>query len=288
MLKNYIKIAWRNLMKNKSFSLINIIGLAIGMAGALLIALWLQNMLTMDRFHEKGDRLHVLSNRDEFQGDKSAWAFTPKILGPSLSADFPDIETFTRYNESGQFLTTFKDKKLIANTVFIDPGFFKMFSLPFVKGEQNIRFDNPKGLVLTESYAKALFGSEDPIGKSVRIDSVNQVSVQAVLKDLPSNSSFKFDILLPFEYAKIIGYVDDNWSNNSLTNYVLLKKGVSLTAFNSKIRTYLRDHINASNKAAGYQSARNTGEIFAFPYPDSFLYNSGKGGNYTSGRIDIV
>ncbi len=288
MLKNYIKIAWRNLMKNKSFSLINIIGLAIGMAGALLIALWLQNMLTMDRFHEKGDRLHVLSNRDEFQGDKSAWAFTPKILGPSLSADFPDIETFTRYNESGQFLTTFKDKKLIANTVFIDPGFFKMFSLPFVKGEQNIRFDNPKGLVLTEIYAKALFGSEDPIGKSVRIDSVNQVSVQAVLKDLPSNSSFKFDILLPFEYAKIIGYVDDNWSNNSLTTYVLLKKGVSLTAFNSKIRTYLRDHINASNKAAGYQSARNTGEIFAFPYPDSFLYNSGKGGNYTSGRIDIV
>jgi len=101
------------------------------------------------------------------------------------------------------------------------------------------RSERPKGLVLTEIYAKALFGSEDPIGKSVRIDSVNQVSVQAVLKDLPSNSSFKFDILLPFEYAKIIGYVDDNWSNNSLTTYVLLKKGVSLTAFNSKIRTYL-------------------------------------------------
>lgn len=110
MIKNYIKIAWRNLMKNKSFSLINIIGLAIGMAGALLIALWLQNMLTMDRFHEKGNRLYVLSNRDEFQGDKSAWAYTPKILAPSLAADFPDIETFTRYNEGHQFLTTFKEK----------------------------------------------------------------------------------------------------------------------------------------------------------------------------------
>lgn len=158
MLKNYIKIAWRNLMKNKSFSLINIIGLAIGMAGALLIALWLQNMLTMDRFHEKGDRLHILSNRDEFQGEKSAWAYTPKILAPSLAADFPDIEAFTRYNEGSQFLTTFKEKKLIANTVFVDPGFFKMFSLPFAKGEQNIKFDNPKGLVLTERYAKALFG----------------------------------------------------------------------------------------------------------------------------------
>ncbi|MNK56190.1 Macrolide export ATP-binding/permease protein MacB [compost metagenome] len=288
MIRNYIKIAWRNLMKSKSFSLINIIGLAIGMAGALLIALWLQNMLTMDRFHEKGNRIYSLNNRDEFRGDKSAWSYTPKILAPSLAADFPDIEEFTRYNEGYQFLTTFKEKKLIANTVFVDPGFFKMFSFPFIKGDQNVRFDNPKGLVLTESYAKALFGDLDPIGKSVRIDSVNQVAVQAVLKDLPSNSSFKFDILLPFEYAKTIGYVDDNWSNNSISTYVLLKESTSLTAFNDKIRTYLRDHINTSNKAEGRLSPRNTGEIFAFPYPDSFLYNSGKGGNYTSGRIDIV
>ncbi len=288
MISNYIKIAWRNLMKNKSFSITNIIGLAIGMAGALLIVLWLQNMLTMDRFHEKGNRLHVLSNRDEFKGDKSAWAYTPKILGPSLAADFPDIEAFTRYNAGHEFLTTFKEKKLIANTVFVDPGFFKMFSFPFMKGEQNVKFDHPKGVVLTESYAKSLFGDEDPIGKSVRIDSVNQVDVQAVMKDIPSNSSFRFDMLLPFEYAKIIGYVDDNWSNNSISTYVLLKDGASLTAFNTKIKTYLRDHINASNKAEGRLSAKNTGEIFAFPYPDSFLYNNGKGGNYTSGRIDIV
>lgn len=288
MIKTYIKIAWRNLLKNKAFSAINILGLAIGMTGALLIALWLQNMLSMDRFHEKGNRIYSLNNRDEFQGEKSAWSYTPKILAPSLAADFPDIEEFTRYNEGYQFLTTFKEKKLIANTVFVDPGFFKMFSFPFIKGNQNVRFDNPKGLVLTESYAKALFGDLDPIGKSVRIDSVNQVAVQAVLKDLPSNSSFKFDILLPFEYAKTIGYVDDNWSNNSISTYVLLKESTSLTAFNDKIRTYLKDHINTSNKAEGRLSPRNTGEIFAFPYPDSFLYNSGKGGNYTSGRIDIV
>jgi putative ABC transport system permease protein len=288
MMKTYIKIAWRNLMKNKSFSLINIIGLAIGMAGALLIALWLQNMLTMDRFHEKDDRLYVLSNRDEFQGDKYAWTYTPKILGPSMAADFPEIEAFTRYDEGNKFLTTFGDKKLIANTVFVDPGFFKMFSFPLVKGSNNIQFDNPKGLVLTESYAKALFGDEDPIGKSVKIDSVNQVAVQAILKDLPTNSSFKFEILLPLAYAKTIGYVDDNWSNNSISTYVLLKEGASLTAFNSKIKTYLRDHINAKNKAEGSLSARNTGEIFAFSYPDSFLYNNGKGGNYTSRRIDIV
>ncbi|RKO69581.1 FtsX-like permease family protein [Sphingobacterium puteale] len=288
MINTYIKIAWRNLLKNKAFSAINILGLAIGMAGALLIALWLQNMLGMDRFHEKGDRLYIMSNRDEYQGEKSAWTFTPKILGLSMATDFPDIEAFTRYDEGNQFLTTFQDKKLIANTVFVDPGFFNMFSLPLLQGSNNIRFDNPKGLVLTESYAKALFGNEDPIGKSVKIDSVNQVTVQAILKDLPSNSSFKFDILLPFAYAKTIGYVDENWGNNSLRTYILLKKGISLSDFNTKIRTYSRDHINAANKAEGNKSAKYTGEIFAFPFQDSFLYNNGKGGNYTSGRIDIV
>jgi ABC-type antimicrobial peptide transport system permease subunit len=288
MIKTYIKIAWRNLLKNKAFSVINILGLAIGMAGALLIALWLQNMLGMDRFHEKSDRLYIISNRDEFQGEKSAWAYTPKIMAPSMATDFPDIEAFTRYDEGNQFLTTFGDKKLIANTVFVDPGFFNMFSFPLVKGLNNIRFDSPKGLVLTESYAKALFGDEEPIGKSVKIDSVNQVTVQAVLKDLPSNSSFKFDILLPFAYAKTIGYVDDNWGNNSISTYILLKKGSSLSDFNTKIRTYSRDHINTVNRVEGNQSAKYTGEIFAFPFKDSFLYNSGKGGNYTSGRIDIV
>lgn len=288
MVKNYIKIAWRNLLKNKSFSTINILGLAIGMAGALLIALWLQNMLSMDRFHEKGDRLYIVSNRDESQGEKWAWTMTPKILGPSIAADFPDIEAFTRYDEGNQFLTTFKEQKLVASTAFVDPEFFKMFSLPLKKGQNNIEFDNPNGLVLTESYAKALFGDEDPIGKSVKIDSINQVSVQAVLQDLPSNSSFRFDMLLPFDYAKKIGYVDDNWGNNSISTYILLKGGVSLSAFNDKIRTYSRDHINTINAERGYQSAKNTAEIFAFPYPDSFLYNSGKGGNYASGRIDVV
>lgn len=288
MIQNYIKIAWRNLLKNKSFSITNIIGLAIGMTGALLIMLWLQNMLTMDRFHEKDDRLYIMSNRDEFKGDKSAWTFTPKILGPSLATDFPDVEAFTRYDEGNQFLTAFKEKKLMANTVFVDPGFFKMFSFPVLKGKNNIQFDSPKSVVLTESYAKALFGDEDPIGKSVKIDSVNQVAVQAVLKDLPSNTSFRFDILLPFEYAKTIGYVDQNWSNNSVSTYILLKKGTPITAFNNKIKTYSRDHINTSNQKEGKSSAKNTGEIFAFPYKNAFLYNSGKGGDFTSGRIDVV
>jgi len=283
MIKNYLKIAFRNLKKNKGFTAINIIGLAIGMAGALMILLWLQNMLTMDRFHEKSERLYIISNRDHVQGSDWAWINTPKILGPSMAHDFPDIESFSRYDPFQQFLTTYKDKKLKSKVAFVDPGFFNMFSLPIVKGEKENLFKDPNSIVLTEKYAKALFSDEDPIGKTIKIDSVNQVTVQAVMKDLPNNTDFLFESLMPWEYAKSIGYVDDNWSNNSINTYVLLKEGVSVDEFNKKIKTYSRDHINNGN-----EYTKNTGEIFAFPFKDTYLYNKGEGGAYTSGRIDLV
>ncbi|MBE8715558.1 ABC transporter permease [Sphingobacterium hungaricum] len=283
MIKNYFKTAWRNLLKNKAFSIINIIGLAIGMTGALLIALWLQNMLTMDRYHEKGDRLYIISNRDTDQGKLWAWVSTPKILGPSISTDFPEIENYSRYDDYNFFLTTFKEQKIISRTAFVDSGFFQLFTMPVLKGDINQVFDDPYSIVLTESYAKSLFGDEDPIGKIIRIDSVDQVAVKAVLKDLPANTQFKFQSLLPWSYARKIGYVDDNWSNNSIFTFILLKKDAMLEAFNQKIKKYISDHVNT-----GDNYIKNTGEIFAFPFRDMYLYNKGEGGNYTSGRIDLV
>lgn len=276
-------MAFRNLKRNKGFSAINIIGLAIGMAGALLILLWLQNMLTTDRFHEKNDRLYIISNRDNYQGSQWAWTNTPKILGPSMAHDFPDIEGFSRYDPFQQFLTTYKDKKLKSKVAFVDPDFFNMFTFPIIKGEKKNLFKEPNSIVLTQKYAKTLFADEDPIGKTIKIDSVNQVTVQAVIKDLPNNTDFKFESLLPWAYAKSIGYVDDNWVNNSVSTFILLKEGTSVDVFNKKIKTYSRDHINIGNE---YTKA--TGEIFAFPFKDIYLYNKGEGGDYKSGRIDLV
>ena len=112
MFTSYIKIAIRNLKKNKGFTTINIIGLSLGMAGALLITLWLQNMLTMDRYHEKNDRLYTISNRDGIQGSKHAWVYTPKILGEELGKTYADIESYSRYSGNNNFLTTYNDKKL--------------------------------------------------------------------------------------------------------------------------------------------------------------------------------
>ncbi|OYD47034.1 ABC transporter permease [Sphingobacterium cellulitidis] len=287
MLKNYIKIAWRNLMKNKGFTAINIVGLAIGMAGALMILLWLQNMLTMDRYHEKSDRLYVMSNRDEHQGSKFAWVYTPKILGPSMKEEFPDIETYSRYSGENYFLTTYQDKKLKTKLSFVDPGFFNMFSFPIAKGEKTNLLNDLKSIVITAKKAKDLFGDEEPIGKIIKIDSVDQVKVQAVIEDIPSNSSFDFEGLISWEYAKSINYYDENWNNNSIFTYILLKNELSLSDFNNKIKSFTRDHINGDNNSSS-SAIRSTVDIFAYPYKDQFLYNNGKGGEFKSGRIDLV
>lgn len=283
MINNYIKIAWRNLLKNKAFSSINIIGLAIGMAGALLIALWLQNMLSMDRFHKKGDRLYVISNRDMNQGQMWAWVNTPKIMGPTLKKDFPDIEKFTRYDQFNNFLTTYNNKKIVSQVAFVDPGFFDMFSFPIVKGNKNKLLQNANSVVLTQKFAETLFGNSDPVGKTIKIDSVNLVTVDAVLQDLPNNTSMQFDYLLSWEYAKKIGYTDDNWQNNSIETYVLLRETTPLEAFNNKIRLVSQNHINVGNN-----EIRSTNEIFAFPYQDAYLYNKSVNGTYTAGRIQLV
>ncbi|MGB7528178.1 ABC transporter permease [Sphingobacterium cellulitidis] len=287
MLKNYLKIAWRNLLKNKGFTAINIVGLAIGMAGALMILLWLQNMLTMDRYHEKSDRLYIMSNRDEHQGSKFAWVYTPKILGPSMKEEFPDIETYSRYSGENYFLTTYQDKKLKTKLSFVDPGFFNMFSFPIEKGEKTNLLNDPKSIVITAKKAKDLFGDDDPIGKIIKIDSVDQVKVQAVIEDIPSNSSFDFEGLISWEYAKSINYYDENWNNNSIFTYILLKNEVSLSDFNNKIKSFTRDHINGDNNSSS-SAIRSTVDIFAYPYKDQFLYNNGKGGEFKSGRIDLV
>jgi len=283
MIKNYIKIAWRNLLKNKTFSSINIIGLAIGMAGTLLIALWLQNMLSMDRFHEKSDRLFIISNHDLYQGEMQAWTNTPKIMGPILKSDYPEIESFSRIEDGNKFLTTYGDKKLVSNASFVDPGFFNMFSYPLLKGDKTNLLKDANSVVITEKFAKSLFGDEDPIGKSIKVESNNLVTVQAIIKDPTSYSSIQFDYLLSWDFAKKLGFVDENWSNNSTYTYILLKEGTSLQEFNDKIKLVSQNHINVGNN-----EIKSTNEIFAFPYKDTYLYNKSINGSYTAGRIQLV
>src|SRR3954464_7313473 len=135
MFKNYFKITWRGLMKNKFYSFINILGLTIGMASAILILLWIQNEMSHDRFYEKTDRIYVANNRDKVNGKTAAWHTTPAPMGLAIKQDYPEVEDVVRVQEyAANFLLTVGDKHFSLHGEFADSGFFNMFSFPLLEG----------------------------------------------------------------------------------------------------------------------------------------------------------
>ncbi|MGX5690074.1 ABC transporter permease [Arcticibacter tournemirensis] len=281
MIRNYFIAAWRNLLKNKAFSFINIAGLAIGMASAILIFLWIQNQLSHDRFHEKTDRIYVANNRDRNpEGELWAWQWTPKILGPTLKNTYPEVEDFARANDCSFYLTL-GDKQLQSDGLFTDPGFLNIFSFPLKEGNIREALNSNNKIVLTKKLAKKFFGESNPLGKVIRIDSTDNMIVSGVLKDLPNNTLFRFEYILPWSYMKKLDWDDSNWGNNSVRTFILLKPGSSQQAFDNKIKNITINHTSNNNYKA-------TTEVFTQPLADSWLYSESVNGQYTRGRIESV
>lgn len=280
MLKNYLKVAWRSLIRNFSFSIINILGLAIGMASAILILLWVQNEMSHDRFHAKKDRLYRLNNRDSFNGEVWAWPTTPKAMVPALKQEYPDVEDAVRVNDA-RFLFTVGDKHINLDGVFTDPGFLTTFSFPLVQGLTNALNGN-YNIVLTRKGAEKLFGDEDAMGKVVRLDSTDNFTVAGVLADLPNNTVFEFDYLLPWSYMKKLGWDDTAWGNNSIQSFVVLKPGVKQAEFDKKIDQITIKHRNSANDNGG------STHVFTQLFSDTWLYSKAENGKYVGGRISMV
>ena len=251
MLRNFFIVAFRNIGRNKIFSTINILGLAIGMASAMLIGLWIADEFSFDRFHAKEDRLYMM-HRQETEGRNATLNWTPKVLAPTLKSDFPDIEDVARW-ENINFLMSVGDHHFNSPGNVTDSGFLKMFSFPILEGNPNGALVNATDIVITESFAKKLFGKESALGKQIRIDSANLVTVKAVLKDLPDNSQFQFDYLLPWAYLEKLGWSDNYWENNSVTTFYTLKPGVSGKSFDAKVRDLLvQKHQERKNPCDRY------------------------------------
>jgi putative ABC transport system permease protein len=281
MISNYFKIMWRGLMRNKFYSSINILGLTIGMASAILILLWIQNEMSHDRFHAKIDRLYTINNQDIVSGKMLAWKTTPKPLGPAVKKDFPEVEDAVRINDFGaNFLLTVDDKHFSLHGDFVDAGFLNMFSFPLLEGNANTALNDANGIVLTKQLATKLFGNEDAMGKTVRIDSVDNFIVTGVLKDLPNNTVFKFEYLLPWSYSTKKEFDDDNWGNNNTYTFVLLKPGVSQATFDAKIKNITIKHSGPVEKF--------TTRVFTQRFGDAWLYGKSENGNFIAGRMEKV
>jgi len=250
------------------------------MASTILILLWIQNEISHERFHKKLDHIYTLNNRDKFNGEWWAWNTTPKILAPTLQQDYPEVEEAVRITRAS-FLMSFGDKHLIERGNFIDPAFLKVFSFPLVQGNPSIALKQINNIVVTQKFAKRFFGNEDVIGKIIRIDSSDNFIVTGVMKDLPNNTSFDFEYLLPWSYLTKIGWADSSWGNNSIQSYVLLKPGVSQAAFNEKIKNVTIDHTKGTGDSS-------TTTVFIQPLKDQWLYSKSENGKYVGGRVETV
>ncbi len=250
MFRNYFKTAWRNLWKNKTYSAINIIGLAIGMAACIVILLFVSYEKSFDDFHTKN--IYRLNEVQKFEGMVAAQkvALTMFPMGPALKAEFPEIKNFTRINASGNEPLFFGDKKIyIKRICFVDSTFLNIFDFSLVKGSRSKALEKPNSIVLTEAAAKMYFGNTDPIGKTLvnygRNDTT-RVVVTGVLENIPQNSQLQFDALVSFSTIARPEWMN-NWGGNWLNTYLELAPGTDIAALENKFPAFLKSHMSDDN-----------------------------------------
>src|SRR5580704_15243810 len=278
MFKNYCKVALRSLYRQKAFSAINITGLAIGMASAMLILLWIQNELSFDRFHEKKDRIYQAWNRVAFNGKIMTWGATPKILASSSQKDLPEVELATRVNWSNRWVFAIGDRKFFAQGNQVDSNFLRIFSFPLIEGNLTTALRDNNSIVLTEKLAVKIFGKDEAVGKTIRIINQGNFTVTAILKDLPNNTLFDFEYLMPWRK----GEKDDaDWGQNNSRTYVLLRPSANIASAQSKIKVIKQLYDEEAKK--------NDWEIFLYPISRWRLYSEFQDGYETGGgRITLV
>lgn len=278
MFKNYLKIAWRNLTRNRSFSLLNILGLSIGLAMTTLIVLWMNYELGFDRFHGKIDLLYEVNNQYMVDGEIWTWNSTPKAMGPVIKKDYPEVEKVSRYFYNNTFLFAWNDQKLKATGTMVDPDFLDMFTFPLLQGNPENVLSDVNSVVITESLAEKIFGNQDAMGKMVKIDNRDTFKVTGILKDVPPNTQFTFEFLIPWSYLTQKGWDDENWGNNSVATYVLLKENTDIDTFSDKIVS-LRENYD-----------KDTPEMktLLYPYSKTYLYGEFENGVEMGGRIYLI
>ncbi len=238
MLSNYLKIALRNLKRHKGYSLINIAGLAIGMACCILILLWIQDELSFDRFHKNADNIYRVIQDINFTDHSTTWAITQGPLGPSLIEDFPEIVNFTRVT-GRRFRLTYGDYTYDEVLGMADGSIFEMFTFPLTEGDPQKALSDPHSIVLTEEMARKYFGDENPIGKVLKADDRYDFLVTGVMDKFPLNSHFRYDFLIPFIFGRELKYTVDNWRNSQFSTYVQIQEGVPYQEVVQKISGYL-------------------------------------------------
>jgi len=214
MFRNYLKIAWRNLRKQRGFTLINISGLAIGLASCLLITLYILDELSYDQFHAKANRIYRINSDVKFGGNDMHMAVSPAPVGPTLKKDYPQVEQFVRLHQRGTWLVKrpgSTNSLREENITFADSTLFDVFTLPLVSGNPKRALTEPNTLVISEAAAQRHFGNQDPMGQTLTFDNKTGYKVTGVMRNMPTNSHFRADFFLAMVSD------DYEWGTGSVT-----------------------------------------------------------------------
>src|SRR4051812_5528593 len=285
MLTNYLKIAWRNLIKSKAYSLINILGLATGMAVALLIALWIWDELTFDTYHTNHAKLAQVMTTQTFNGETGTGQAVAMPLGNELRTKYAsDFKNVSMASWNFGHILAVGDKKISKEGMWVEPNFPTMFSLKMLKGSINGLAD-PSSILLNESVAKALFGNADPINKTVKLDNKENYTVAGVYEDLPHNTTlYATTILLSWEkYITTEEWMKNamtQWGNHSWQAFVQVNNNVDIARTTTKIKNASMIHLKEA------QDGKE--ELVLQPMDKWRLYSEFKNGKVVGGRIQFV
>ncbi|MGH7493757.1 MAG: ABC transporter permease [bacterium] len=217
MLKNYLKIAFRNLLKHKGYTLLNVAGLAIGMACCILILLYVQDELSYDRHHEKADRIYRVAADLKFGGYHHRLAVAPAPLAAALVRDYAEVVAAARFRDQGSSLVkkegaqNFKEERVI----FADNAVFEIFTLPFLSGDAKTALVEPDAVVITATTAKKYFGENSALGQALIFDNAATYKITGVIADMPANSHFHFDLILSL--TALEESRNEEWGSNNFT-----------------------------------------------------------------------
>ncbi len=239
MFQNYLKVAFRKMMRQKVFSLINIAGLAIGMAICILIFLWVQDELNYDRFHKNANNIYRIVMNDQNYGVE--WPVVSIPVGPALKQDFPEVLDSVRVSDF-RGLITHEDTKFDEIGAYVDPSFLEIFSFPFNGGNPQTALNSPNSIVISQKMADKFFGNKDPLGKNLKLNQDLDLTVTGIIQNMPENSYFDLDFLAPFDIFEQRDRDPTNWGRFQLYTYILLRDNSNFRELGEKIAGLLQQH----------------------------------------------
>jgi ABC-type antimicrobial peptide transport system permease subunit len=284
MIKNYLKVAWRNIVNNKAYSAINILGLATGMAVALLIALWVNNEYSYDKFLPDYEQAYQVRRNFNSNGETLTFSTTSLKLANALRTTIPEIESVAESDGGSSHGLMVDDKKLYLDGILSGSEFLNILKFPMLRGSARTALADPYSIVLNQATAIALFGTDNVINKVVRLDNAHNLKVTGVMKDIPSNSSMKsIKYIIPFSFMEQtqnwVKNAHGSFGYNAFAIYVKLKPGIAYSQVIPKIKNIEKgeDNTNAKNS-----------DVIMQPLKDWHLYSDYKNGVASAGFIDYV